>query len=188
MLKKTITYKDFNDEEVTEDHFFHLSKAELVELEMSMDGGLSTALENIIKAEDGKAIIAEFKKIVLGSYGQKSADGRRFVKTQELRDEFESSEAYSTLFMELVTDAEAAAEFVNGIVPQGLAEDAARITQLRSVPDAPAETADEQLVIDVSSEEPRMVTQAELARMSQEELQTLGADLAAGTAKLMGNQ
>ena len=186
MLKKTITYKNFNDEEVTEDHFFHLSKAELVELEMSMDGGLSTALQKIIEAEDGKAIIAEFKKIVLGAYGQKSSDGKRFVKTQDLRDEFESSEAYSTLFMELVTDAGAASEFINGIVPQGLAEDAAKITQLRAVPETPA--ADEQLAIDGTTEEPRVVTREQLQAMSQEELQQFGSDLALGKAKLMGNQ
>ena len=185
MLKKTIKYKDFNDEEVSEDHFFHLSKAELVELEMSMEGGLSSTLEKIIQAEDGKAIIAEFKKIVLGAYGKKSDDGRRFIKTQALREEFESSEAYSTLFMELVTDAGAAAEFVNGIVPQGLAEDAAKITQLQAVPDQPAE---QQTAMDVTEEEPRIVTRVEIQTMSQNELQTLGEDLARGKAKLQGDQ
>lgn len=120
MLKKTIKYTDFNEEEVVEDHYFHLSQAELVELEMSHEGGLSESLKKIIAAEDGKSIIKEFKNIILSSYGKKSADGRRFIKTQEMRDEFESSEAYSTLFMELVTNPEAAIEFINGIVPSKL--------------------------------------------------------------------
>ena len=181
MLKKTITYKDFNDEEVTEDHYFHLSKAELVELEMSHKDGLSEALQKIIAAEDGKAIIKEFKGIILGSYGKRSPDGKRFVKTQELRDEFESSEAYSTLFMELVTNTDAAIEFINGIVPQGLQEDAAKITQLRPVP---TEDASGQQVIDLTSGEPRVVTPAEVQAMSPEEIKALGEDLTAGVAIL----
>lgn len=177
MLKKTITYKDFNDEEVSEDHFFHLSTAELVELEMSYEGGLSVAMQRIIDAEDGGAIIREFKKIILGSYGKRSADGRRFVKTQELRDEFESSEAYSTLFMELVTDAGAAADFVNGIIPANLKEDMAKVvkTDLNVVPDTPE--IEEQ-------PQPRAVTRQEIDRMSQEDLQKLGAELADGRAVL----
>jgi hypothetical protein len=178
MLKKTITYVNFNDEEVTEDHFFHLSKAELVELEMSHEGGLSEALQNIIAAEDGKAIIAEFKKIILGAYGKKSPDGKRFIKTQEIRDEFESSEAYSTLFMELVTDTDKAIEFVNGIVPQGLVEDAAKVTQLR-----PAESA-ERAVTDQSTGEPRIITRAEVEAMSQEDLVKLGNEISAGVVKI----
>lgn len=167
MLKKTITYTNFNDEEVSEDHFFHLSKAELVELELSHQDGLSEALKRIIDAQDGKAIIAEFKKIILGSYGRKSVDGKRFIKTQELRDEFESSEAYSTLFMELVTNTDAAIDFINGIVPQGLEADAAKVTQLRQVEQAPAV-------------EPKTITRADITAMSQEELAQLGADISAG--------
>ena len=178
MLKKTITYTNFNDEEVSEDHFFHLSKAELVELEMSHQDGLSEALKAIIEAQDGKAIISEFKKIILGAYGKKSADGKRFVKTQELRDEFESSEAYSTLFMELVTDADKAAEFVNGIVPQGLAEDAAKVTQLRAAP----EPSSEKKKVDESTGEPTVVTRAAIAEMSKDELKVLGEQLTTGKA------
>jgi hypothetical protein len=177
VLKKTITYKNFNDEEVSEDYFFHLSKAELVELEMSHQDGLSEALQRIIEAEDGKAIIAEFKKIILGSYGKKSPDGKRFIKTQELRDEFESSEAYSTLFMELVTETDKAIEFVNGIVPQGLAEDAAKITQLRAVTEEPAKPAYEPPTV-------RTLTRAEIEALPQEELSKLGAQLASGEVKI----
>ena len=134
MLKKTITYVDFNGDEVSEHFFFHLSKAELVELEMSHQGGLQEAIRRIVEAEDGKAIIAEFKNIILSSYGQRSADGKRFIKNQTLRDEFESTEAYSTLFMELVTDAEAAAVFVQGVIPHDMAEEAAKIATAASGP------------------------------------------------------
>ena len=135
MLKKTITYVDFNGDEVSEHFFFHLSKAELVELEMSHQGGLQEAIRRIVEAEDGKAIIAEFKNIILSSYGQRSADGKRFIKNQTLRDEFESTEAYSTLFMELVTDADKASEFVSGVIPQDMAEEAAKLATLAPVPE-----------------------------------------------------
>lgn len=127
MLKKSITYTDFNGEEITEDFFFHLSKAELVELEMSQKEGLSKYLERIIKAENGQEIMTIFKKLLLQAYGQRSPDGKRFVKNEGLRQEFLSSEAYSELFMELVTNADAAAAFINGIVPTGLAEDLEKI-------------------------------------------------------------
>ena len=120
MLKKTIKYKNFNDEWEEEDFFFHLSKAELVELEASHEDGLAAAMQRIVDANDNKSIIAEFKKIIMQSYGIKSSDGKRFVKNQTIREAFESSEAYSTLFMELVTDTDAAIEFMNGIIPGDL--------------------------------------------------------------------
>lgn len=172
MLKKTITYEDFNGDEVSEDFFFHLSKAELVELELSHTGGLSVALEKIVEAEDGKSIIAEFKNILLMSYGKKSEDGRRFIKNQELRDEFESSEAYSTLFMELVTDAGAAAEFVNGVIPAKLAEEVAKVAQTEQKPEIQAVP------------EPTLVTKAEVEAMSQEELARLGDRISSGEVVL----
>lgn len=132
MLKKTIAYTDFNGDDVVEEHYFHLSKAELIELEMSHKGGLSESLKEIVASEDGKAIIAEFKNIILLSYGQRSEDGRHFIKNQTLRDEFESSEAYSTLFVELVTDAEAAATFISGVIPRDMAEEAAKLASQTS--------------------------------------------------------
>ena len=131
MLKKTITYKDFNGEEVREDFLFHLSKAELVELEASHEGGLAEAMQNIVNANDNKAIVAEFKKIILMSLGMKTMDGRRFIKNQQMRDDFESSEAYSALFMELLTDTDAAVNFMNGIIPEGLIQEPATVTQIK---------------------------------------------------------
>ena len=175
MLKKTITYEDFNGNEVSEDFFFHMSKAELVELELSHKGGLSDALQRIISEEDGKAIIDEFKNIILSSYGKRSPDGKRFVKTQELRDEFASTEAYSTLFMELVMDTDAAIDFINGVIPQGMAEEAAKITNLKAV---------EESVEVVDKPEPVVISKAEFLAMTQEELDGLKSRVESGEARL----
>lgn len=117
MLKKTFTYTDYNGVERTEDHYFNLSKAELMEMELSTTGGLAEMINKIVAAQDAPAIVKIFKELVLKAYGQKSADGRRFIKSAELSDEFAQTEAYSQLFMELATDADAASKFVNGIVP-----------------------------------------------------------------------
>ena len=117
MLKKTFTYTDYNGVERTEDHYFNLSKAELMEMELSTTGGLAEMINKIVAAQDAPSIVKIFKDLVLKAYGQKSADGRRFIKSKELSDEFAQTEAYSQLFMELATDADAASKFVNGIVP-----------------------------------------------------------------------
>lgn len=172
MLKKTITYNDFNGDGVSEEYFFHLSKAELVEMELSHQGGLSEALQRIIAAEDGKGIVAEFKNIILSAYGKRSEDGKRFVKNATIREEFESSEAYSTLFMELVTDTDAAVEFINGIIPQGMAEEAAKITG-----------ADLEVV---KPPKPVVVTRKELENMNRDDLAKLGPRVAAGEIVIEG--
>ena len=117
MLKKTITYTDYNHVERTEDFYFNLTKAELMEMEMGAVGGLSGMIEKIVSAKDAPAIIKVFKELVLKAYGEKSADGRRFIKSKEISDAFAQTEAYSQLFMELATDADAASKFVNGIAP-----------------------------------------------------------------------
>jgi hypothetical protein len=180
VLKKTITYEDFNGETVSEDFFFHLSKAELVELEMSHTGGLSATLERIIAAQDNKALIKEFKNLILSSYGKRSDDGRRFIKNQELRDEFESSEAYSTLFMELVTDTDAAIDFVQGMIPANLEEDAKKLQAANTNTPAP--------VVPITETEPEVevVTRVEIAKMSEEELSTFGKRLAKGEVRIQG--
>ena len=117
MIKKTITYVDYNDVERTEDFYFNLSKAELMEIEMSTSGGLVEMINRIVAAQDAPAIIKVFKDLILKAYGVKSLDGKRFEKSDKLRTEFEQTEAYSQLFMELSTDADAASKFVNGIMP-----------------------------------------------------------------------
>lgn len=117
MIKKTITYTDFNGVERTEDHYFNLTKAEVMEMEMSVDGGLAEKLDKIVKSKDAPSIIKTFKELILSAYGEKSSDGRRFIKSEEISRAFSETEAYSQLFMELCTDANAAAAFVNGILP-----------------------------------------------------------------------
>ena len=117
MIKKTMTYTNYNNEEVTEDFYFNLTKAECLEMEMVAQGSLAEQLEAIVKSKDKKKIVETFKEIVLKAYGVKSQDGRRFIKTPELAAEFAQTEAYSDLFMELATKTDAAIEFVNGIIP-----------------------------------------------------------------------
>lgn len=118
MLKKTITYTDYNDQEQTEDFYFNLSKAELTEMELSVKGGLVKMIEEIVAAEDNKEIVAIFKDLIIKSVGVKSKDGRRFIKNEVVVGDFLQTEAYSVLFMELASDAKAAADFVNGITPK----------------------------------------------------------------------
>lgn len=120
MLKKTIAYVDYDGNDREEDFYFNLSKAELTELQLSTSGGLQKMIENIIKTKDVPRIIEIFKKIIIASYGIKSPDGRRFIKSKEITDEFTQTEAYSILFMELSTDAEAAANFISGVIPADL--------------------------------------------------------------------
>lgn len=120
MLKKTVTYVDYNGVKRTEDFYFNLSKAEVTEMELSVEGGFSKMLEEIVKSNDNARILELFKEMVLKAYGEKSADGRRFVKSKELSEAFSQTEAYSEIFMELAMDEKAAAAFVNGIMPANL--------------------------------------------------------------------
>ena len=130
MLKKTMPYTDYKGNQRTEDFYFNLSKAEILEMEMTTTGGLAEMIQRIVKAQDIPAIVKIFKDLVLKAYGQPSADGKRFVKLDEhgrrLADEFAQTEAYSDLFMELSTDAEKAQQFINGIVPGDIDMDAAK--------------------------------------------------------------
>lgn len=122
MLKRSIKYKDFNGNEVSEDFYFNLTLTELVEMEFSATEGLEDMIRRIIETENKPALIAEFKKMILAAYGIKSDDGKRFVKTDELREDFKQTAAYDALFMELVTDANAAATFVGAIIPSDAIE------------------------------------------------------------------
>jgi len=118
MLKKTIKYTDFNNNERTEDFYFNLSKAEVMEMEMRVSGGMSEFLKKIVAEQNSEKIVDMFKDIIMKSYGEKSLDGKRFIKNKELVDAFTQTEAYSELFMELATDADAASNFIKGIIPQ----------------------------------------------------------------------
>ena len=123
MFKKTISYVDYNDTERTETFFFNLTKAELTEMELSTEGGLETYIKRIVEAQDTKALIAIFKDLILRSYGVKSDDGRRFIKSDALREECAQTAAYSDLFMELATDDKAASAFINGILPRDIQQE-----------------------------------------------------------------
>lgn len=122
MLKKNIKYADYDGNDRAEDFYFNLNKAEVIELQLGTVGGLTKTLEKIVQEKDTSRIIEYFKTIILKAYGEKSADGRRFIKSQELRDAFEQTEAYSELFMELASDAKMAAEFINGVLPKEAAD------------------------------------------------------------------
>ena len=129
MLKKTIKYTDYDGVEREEDFYFNLNKAEIPEMEMTQAGGLQAFVQKIISTKDAKEIVKLFKDLVLKSYGEKSPDGRRFIKSEAISEAFSQTEAYPILFMSLATDADAAAEFVNGIVPKDLEEDIKKIAE-----------------------------------------------------------
>lgn len=122
MIKETITYTDYNGVERKEDFYFNLTKAEIMEMEMSTKGGLAEMIQRIVAAQDQPAIIKIFKDLIIKAYGVKSADGKRFIKNDEVVEEFVQTEAFSQLFMKLATDADAASKFVNGIVPADMAK------------------------------------------------------------------
>ena len=122
MIKETITYTDYNGVERKEDFYFNLTKAEIMEMEMSTRGGLAEMIQRIVAAQDQPAIIKIFKDLIVKAYGVKSPDGKRFIKNPEVVEEFVQTEAFSQMFMKLATDSDAAAKFVNGIVPADMAK------------------------------------------------------------------
>lgn len=130
MLKKTITYKDYNGIDRTEDFYFNLSKAEIMEMELSVDGGWTEMVKKVASAKDGPTIMKIFKEIIGKAYGEKSADGKYFEKSEELSRRFFQTEAYSDLFMELVTDAKKAADFMNQIVDSDVQVDEKEVQAL----------------------------------------------------------
>ncbi len=118
MIMQTISYTDYNGNERKENFYFNLSKAELMEMEASKEGGLSNYIQSIIEAQDVTKLMGLFKELIVKSYGVKSPDGKRFIKNKEVVDEFIQSEAYSELYVMLATDDQKATAFVNGIIPQ----------------------------------------------------------------------
>lgn len=121
MIVKTVTYTDFNGNERTESFWFHLSRPELTEMLLGIDNNIETYIKTIIKSENYYELVKIFKKLLLEAYGEKSEDGRRFIKLPEKTKEFSESEAYSVLFTELTTNAEKASEFVNSLISKDTA-------------------------------------------------------------------
>ena len=124
MLVKEIKYTDYNGQERKEKHYFNLNKAELMEMEMGTTGGWANMMQTIIDAQDTPSLIKIFKELILKAYGKKGADGVRFEKSEALSVAFSQTEAYSELFMELATNAQAASDFILGIIPAELAAEA----------------------------------------------------------------
>ena len=130
MIKQDITYTNFEGEQETETLYFHLNKVELMEMQVSEKRGLAQSITDIQKAENNKEIFRLFKEIVLRAYGERSEDGKKFIKNERLREEFEGSLAYEELMVKLVTETDFAVKFVNGIMPAGMADQiAARMGQ-----------------------------------------------------------
>lgn len=136
MLKKRIKYTDYNGTIREEDFYFNLSKAEIMEMEMTTNGGLTETINRIIDTQDAPSIIKIFKEIILKAYGEKSPDGKRMIKSKELAESFAQTEAYSELFMELASDSDAASKFINGIIPADMAQAVEKQKQQASLPAA----------------------------------------------------
>jgi hypothetical protein len=197
LLKKEITYQNpFTEQEVTEEHYFHISKADLVEMEMeehnftyNKDGetltGMQAKLQRIVDSQDGKAIMTELKELIRRSYGKKEGD--RFLKSPEIWNDFVSTEAFSQLLFELCTDAGSAAEFMNGVVPSNLEQVAAEIREKAERVRAETDGKDNvppmgpRPAVSTKTEEPRVLTRAEAVEMDSDELQS---GLATGRYKL----
>lgn len=121
MLKKTISYEDYDGNKRTEDFYFNISKAELTKMQFSSNGGLDKVLTRMVQEQDSAKIVGLLEDIILMAYGIKSDDGKHFQKSKEISDNFKQTEAFSVLFMELASDADAASNFFKGIIPADLA-------------------------------------------------------------------
>lgn len=117
MLKKTVSYKDFNGNQQKEAFWFHLSETEMAEIDSKHKSGYREYLVGLVNSEDREKLFQEFKSVILNAFGEKSEDGRSFVKNEALREAFSQTAAYNALFIEIASDADAAAAFINGIMP-----------------------------------------------------------------------
>lgn len=121
MITETIKYTDYNGTERTETYYFNLSKPELLKIEMSEEGSFGDKLKEAVRTNNVRSIIDSIELLILKSIGVKSEDGRRLVKSEELSKAFQESPAYEELYMKLMTNADAAAAFINGIMPSDIA-------------------------------------------------------------------
>ena len=133
MLKKTISYTDYNGLERKEDFYFNLTKAECMEMELSTAGGMQSLIQRIISEKDNAKIVAMFKELILKSYGEKSADGKRFYKSDDISRDFAATEAYTELFMELATNTDSAIDFIVNVFPVDADEARAAIENSKTV-------------------------------------------------------
>lgn len=175
MLKKEITFEGFDGQKITETHYFHISKADLIELQLSKKGGFEEWLKRVVEAEDGPTLIRELKDIILMAYGKRSEDGTRFLKSDEIRAEFANSEAFSELFSEVALDADKASEFVNGVMPKSLVDETSKQMSVFDKDEPqPAETAvSSPPAAEIATElvKPPTITRSEAMSMPADELQ-----------------
>lgn len=133
MYKKTIKYTDFNDVDRSEDFYFNFTKAELTQMNLEYDGGMEAYINRITNTQDTKELIKLFKELILKSVGIKSDDGKKFVKSDAIRADFEATNAYSEYFMLLATNSDEAAKFINGIMPKDIVAEAQKQKALPAV-------------------------------------------------------
>ena len=124
MLIKPITYTNWNGEKKTKNFYFNLSTSELAKMELTSKAGMLETIKKMVDSDDKKEIINLFELIVLGAYGEKSADGEEFIKNDEVRERFKCHPAYDVLFMELISSEKTMADFINAVIPQNIAEEA----------------------------------------------------------------
>jgi len=189
LLKKTITYTNpFTNEEVTEEHYFHISKADLVEMQMEEHNtvyekngktftGMEAKLQRMVDAEDGKALIAEMKDFIRRAYGKK--DGERFIKSEKISEDFASSEAFSQLLFDICTDADEASAFITGIIPNNIDQIAAEIQARADARENDVDASNNGSALVEGG--PRVLTQAEITEMDPDELKS---GIATGRYKL----
>lgn len=134
MYKITETYTDYDDNQRTEDFYFNYSEAELADLQFSVSGGLAGMIDKIIKTNDMPKLVELFRELIQKAYGEKSNDGRRFIKSPELTKEFTETVAYSQIYMRLATDSKAAQEFINKVVPKSMKDKMQQANQQNVVP------------------------------------------------------
>lgn len=134
MYKITETYTDYDDNQRTEDFYFNYSEAELTDLQFSVSGGLAGMIDKIIKTNDMPKLVELFRELIQKAYGEKSNDGRRFIKSPELTKEFTETVAYSQIYMRLATDSKAAQEFINNVVPKSMKDKMQQANQQNVVP------------------------------------------------------
>ena len=137
MLKKPIKFENWDGEEVEEIHYFNLSKPELLKMQVGQEGGFGKFLERISETRDEKQLVEQFERIIMMSYGVRSEDGKRFVKNDQVREEFMQTRAYEALHEELTTDSDKAAEFIKGILPKEIAAEVQKGELLQQVPPPP---------------------------------------------------
>ena len=136
MKLERITYTDYYGEERTEDFYFNLTTAEITEMNLMTTGGMDKQLQKIYDAKDVPKAMSFFKNLILKSYGEKSADGRRFIKSDDISEEFAQTEAYSILFMRLISEEHAGEEFIKGVIPKDLAAKMSEMEANGTLPDA----------------------------------------------------